>query len=159
MTFNYVHCCFVTSRCSSCVVLNYALSFYTLSFSTRCPSTRCLSTRCLSLRVVLLHGVLLRTVQRDRKGFSGGIFSHFVYVYLLEVLCHKADLRPRTSMKSSSRLCITTQMAEHYWSEESSLLFVSHDYRDTQHIIHIQREKFRTGPLFNFLTRGAMDRT
>jgi hypothetical protein len=45
---------------------------------------------------------------------------------LAEVVSPEADLRTHPSMKSHSRLCITRQMAECYWSEESSLPIVGH---------------------------------
>ncbi len=78
----------------------------------------------------------------------GRIFSHSVYVYLPWGPVTEADLRPRPSMPTHTRLSITTQMAECYWSDESSPSL------DIQ-IIGTERR----ANMFNIWTIWAKDRT
>jgi hypothetical protein len=62
-----------------------------------------------------------------------------VRVFNLRSYDPRFTFRPHPSTQSHFRLCITTQMAEFYWSEVSSLLFVGYHKRYTLNIMGAER--------------------
>ncbi len=84
-------------------------------------------------------------------------WANYLILYCTETKFFVTDLTwgPVTSMLYHSRLCITTRMAECYWSEESSPRFVG----ITIEIHIIYRKSSGQAILFNIWTIWAMDRT
>jgi hypothetical protein len=110
----FVQCIVYCVQCTPFHLLSCLPSFSVHRFCHLCPTVwTCFIQRCLPQLVTFLSALI--AVSR------GGIFSHLVYVYLTwGPVMHVRLTLDRAHLYS---LIITTQMAECYWSEESSASF------------------------------------